>query len=98
MNTAFSLHGTSTPCRGTTKKNRTVSSLTNLMEPTLTPLAGCPKDGVHLYRSKAKPLHYRNDWEPSPIKRLANTEDPYRTAVLSFFPGLPPSLDQLGLD
>ena len=24
------------------------SSLTNLMEPTLTPLAGCPKDGVHL--------------------------------------------------
>jgi hypothetical protein len=48
MNTAFSLHGTSTPCRDTTKKNRTVSSLTNLMEPTLTPLAGCPKDGVHL--------------------------------------------------
>ena len=31
-----------------TRRNRTDSSLTNLMESTLTPLSGCPKDGGHL--------------------------------------------------
>ena len=30
-------------------------SITNLMEATLTPLPGCPKDGVHLYLTPGSP-------------------------------------------
>ena len=33
-----------------TEETQRDSSLTNLLESTLTPLSGCPKDGVHLSR------------------------------------------------
>ena len=57
------------PLQGYNQKNRTVSSLTNLMEPTLTPLAGCPKDGVHLSQRASSSVAFSSQ---RPEKRLSD--------------------------